>query len=126
MTQEYMTLHTIETLKVENSSVDISVAAATAVVGYDLCTNVAEARVGWSRFLTGIGMAGSAAAGDTKVIGFVNGVRFGTFYNKATGFPTNDHMISQAVPVPANAQVQLIVEDAPATNPINVTMQFAP
>lgn len=102
-----------------------SIAAATAVVGYDLCTGQLWQRSGRIRALTGISVCGSAAAADTKVILLIGTARIGEFFNTATGFPTKDHRIEQAyLCIPAAEDLHLIVEDAPATNPVNVIVEW--
>ena len=99
----------------------ISVAAATAVVGYDLFTDEWFQSMGSDRVLTGIGLAGSAAALDTLAVLYVDDVRVGEFYNSATGAVLIDtHVVPlDEIYVPAYANIRLEVEDAPATNPVN-------
>jgi len=100
----------------------LSVAAATAVVGYDLLTNRPDIQNSASnRVLRAIGLTGSAAAGDTVVDFKVGNRTVATLYNTATGFPTNDaSKFPTSYSVPAGSPVSIIVTDAPATNPINV------
>jgi hypothetical protein len=101
---------------------EVSVAAATAVVNYDLFQNETFRTAGRPRMLNYIGVAGSAAAGDAKVDLLVDQHLVGSFYNLATGFPTRDHLRPVGVVVPAGATVVCKVTDAPATNPINVVV----
>ena len=100
----------------------LSVAAATAVVGYDLLTNrpdIQNASV--QRVLRAIGLTGSAAAGDSVVDIKVGNRTVATLYNTATGFPTNDaSKFPTSYAVPAGSPVSVIVTDAPATNPLNL------
>lgn len=104
---------------------EISVAAATAVVGYDLFQNQNWQVTSYPRVLTGIGMAGSAAALDTEVDLIVDGIRHGNFFNTATGAVLMDaHRREIEVEVAAGAKVSLIVKDAPGTNPINVVLEW--
>lgn len=103
----------------------VSVAAATAVVGYDLLNNTWFQQVGYNRVITGFALKGSAAAGDTAVDLFVDTVKIGTFYNTNTGFPNMDDLMPMRVSVPANARLHAYVTDAAATNPINVLMTTA-
>jgi len=102
----------------------VSVAAATAVVGYDLLASGTGPRfarmAGIDRVITGVGLCGSAAAGDTEVHVYVEDVFAGNFYNTTTGFPTVDHVCKTKIAVPANAQIRAVVNDAPATNPANL------
>ena len=102
----------------------ISVAAATAVVGYDLFGNEWFQSMSGDRALTLIGVAGSAAALDTLVVLYVDDVQVGEFYNSATGAVLIDAhgQPLDYIYVPAFAKIRCVVEDAPATNPINVTI----
>jgi len=99
-----------------------SIAAATAVVGFDLMTNLPFARVsGADRVLRAAGLAGSAAALDTRVGVFVGGAKIGQLFNAAVGHVQNDRDLSDFGDafIPAGEALALLVEDAPATNPIN-------
>lgn len=100
----------------------ISVAAATAVVGYDLLTNRPDiANSGVRRVLRALALTGSAAAGDAAVDVKVANRTVATLYNTATGFPTNDaSKFDTAYNVPPATPVSVIVIDAPATNPLNL------
>lgn len=100
-----------------------SVPAATAVIGADLFVGQVWARSPVDRILTGVGLAGSAAIGDTEVEIFIDEVRVGQFFNVALGFPNQDHIQDlEDLFVPAGAQLRSIVRDAAATNPINQTV----
>lgn len=102
-----------------------SVAAATAIVNYDLASGTAWQNQSKDRALTGFGLMGSAAAGDTKVDLFIDTVKVGEYYNINTGFPNNDSLIElDMLYVPAGAQIHVLVTDAPATNPINVMITW--
>jgi len=102
----------------------VSVAAATAVVGYDLFRDQTWRVSSRPRKLRGLAMAGSTAAGDTAVDLYVDRYHVGRFYNLAAGWPTMDHMIPlKGNAVPPGATVACIVADAPATNPINVILE---
>lgn len=99
-----------------------SIAAATAVVGYDLLSNLPYARVsGGDRVLSAAGLAGSAAALDTRVGVFIGGVKIGQLFNVSTGHVNNDRDLNDFGDafIPAGESLSLLVEDAPATNPIN-------
>lgn len=104
---------------------EISVAAAVAVVDYNLLSNSKYRQLGHNRRIRGLAVCGSAAAGDTIVALYVGRNEVGRFYNLATGFPTRDHMRSINHAVPGNAEVSLIVVDAPATNPLNASITYA-
>jgi len=100
----------------------ISVAAATAVLGYDLLTNRPDIANGSRpRVLRAIALTGSTAAGDTVADIKVGNRTVATLYNTATGFPTNDaSKFPTAYSVPPGSPVSVIITDAPATNAINL------
>ena len=100
----------------------LSIAAATAVVGYDLLTNRPDISNAASfRTLRSLGLTGSAAAGDTAVDIKVGNRTVATLYNTATGFPTNDaSKFPTSYAVPPGSPVSVIVTDAPATNALNL------
>jgi len=100
----------------------VSVAAATAVVGYDLLTNRPDISVSSvARTLRAVGLTGSAAAGDAAVDIKVSSRTVATLFNSALGFPTADAAkFETSYAVPAGAPVSVIVTDAPATNPLNL------
>lgn len=103
-----------------------SVAAATAVIGYDLAGNTIWQQQGTGRALTGFALKGSAAANDTKVDVFIDTVKVGEFYNTNTGFPNMDDVIPMPGNyVPPHSQIHIYVTDAPATNPINLILIWA-
>lgn len=104
----------------------ISVAAATAVVGYDLLVGEWFQQMPDDRVLTGIGLAGSAAALDTLVELFVDTVKVGEFYNSAAGAVLMDaHMIDLAdIYVPGGSRIFVYVIDAPTTSPINLVLEW--
>jgi len=104
---------------------ELSVAAATAVVGYDLMTGHPLARSGRHRILRGIGMTGSAAAGDTQAEIYTGERRSGVVYNSGTGFPNRDHIKNAGnVFIKLGDPLRLNITDAPATNPINVILDI--
>jgi len=102
----------------------LSVAAATAVVGYDLMKDTTSKVQGNRRILRAIAVTGSAAAGDTLLGLYVDNFKIGSFYNLTTGFPTLDHRFSLNNFVPVGSAITLRVEDAPTTNPINVQIEW--
>ncbi len=101
-----------------------SIAAATAVVGYDLAKDTVWQRSSKPRVLRGVGVCGSAAGADTKIDIMIDTVKVGEAYNVTTGLPTQDHVNRFSNYVPPNADFHLYVTDAPVTNPINVLVQF--
>ena len=102
----------------------VSVAAATAVVGYDLARDTTWQQSSQPRVLRGAALAGSAAALDTKAEVFRGSVKIGELYNTATGAPTRDHLFPIGAYIPPNEEVRVLVTDAPGTNPINLLMDF--
>ena len=103
----------------------VSIAAATAVVGYDLAQATTWRVSNLPRRALAAGLAGSAAALDTKVDIFVGNVKVGEMYNSALGAPNRDAMFRIGYLVPAGAPISVIVTDAPATNPINFALDLA-
>lgn len=110
-------------MSVEN----VAVAAATAVIDYDILQgNEDLRRRSYPRTIMGIAVCGSAAAGDTEFELKVNGQKYGRFRNITTGWPTNDHRKFMRVYVPANALVEAEITDAATTNAINVEVEAIP
>lgn len=105
---------------------EISVAAATAVVGYDLFGDEWFQQSPKPRALTGIGLAGSAAALDTEVELLIGTVKVGNFLNTATGAVLMDahRKALDLLYVPPGELLHLYVTDAPATNPINCVLEW--
>ena len=102
----------------------VSVAAATAALGYDLTTGQIWATSSDDRIITGFAITGSAAAGDTKVDVFIDQVKILEAYNTTTGFPTRDHFYALDAFCPAGSKISVIVTDAASTNPINVVVAW--
>lgn len=100
-------------------------AAAVAVVGYDLTTGVTWRTSNVNRIMVAIGLAGSAAALDSKVDVFIGDQKVGDIYNAALGANTRDTMFRVGTPVPAGAPITVVVTDAPATNPLNLAIDLA-
>ena len=107
-------------------SFTVSVAAATAVLDYDLFSEEVWARTPQGRAVTGFALTGSAAAGDSKVELYVGETRIGQFYNNKTGFPNVDDLLPlENLFVPPNSQLRCIVRDAASTNPLNAMISVA-
>ena len=102
----------------------VSVAAATAVVGYDLARDTYWQQHSRPRRLVAVGLKGSAAALDTKVRIMVGSNQVGELYNDGTGAPNKDSMFRIGAPIPAGTEVHAFVDDAPTTNAINLVMDF--
>lgn len=100
----------------------IPVAAATAVLGYNLLANRPDVSVSQrARVIRGIGVTGSAAIGDAKVAVKVGNTVVANLPNTATGYPTADASTwATYFAVPAGAPILVEVTDAPATNSLNL------
>ena len=98
-----------------------SMAAASATVGTDLFMGEIYQQSPNPRVLSGLAIAGSAAAVDTKLSLFVGTMKVGAMYNQRTGQPkVNEDMLDVGeIPIPPGEMLHLYVDDAPATNPIN-------
>lgn len=106
------------------SVVQTSVAAATAVVGYDLLNNTPYKSSSVPRRIVAVGLRGSAAALDTEISILVGRTEVARIFNDATGAPNRDAMFHVGENVPPNAEIIARVIDAPATNPINLAMDL--
>jgi len=102
----------------------VSVAAATAVLGADLMNGSVFKQSTNRRYLRGVALAGSAAAGDTKIELLKGSVRIAEVFNVTTGFPTRDHLFPVGEWIDANDEITATVTDAAATNPINMLLDF--
>jgi len=100
----------------------VSVAAATAVLGYNLLANRPDvASSGRARVIRGIAVTGSAVVGDSRVQVKVGNNVVATLYNTALGFATQDaSTFKTQYAVPPSSPISIIVDDAPATNPLNI------
>jgi len=102
------------------------IAAATAVVGYDLLTNVRDARANYSRVLDGLVLVGSAAAGDTEIELFIGGKSVGKYINTSTGvaYDRQKDLIPMDIFIPANSPMEARVTDAASTNAVVLQLEF--
>jgi len=101
----------------------VSVAAATAVAGYDIFRDQTWRVSAKARRLYGVGVCGSTAAGDCSFDLFVDQYHVGRFYVLATAWPTKDHIIPlKGNAVPPGATISAIMAVAPTANPINVIL----
>jgi len=100
----------------------ISIPAATAVVNYDMLqTRQDVAIAGRARVIRGLSLTGSAAIGDARVQVKVGSNVVATLYNSALAFPTADGTsFATQYKVPASSPISIVVDDAPATNPLVV------
>lgn len=101
-----------------------SVAAATAVVGYDLAQNTVWQQESRPRVLTGFGLKGSTAGADSKVSIFIDTVKVGEFTNIDVGVPNINDVFPMNNLVPSGAQIHIYVDDAPTTNPLNGVLVY--
>lgn len=108
------------------SNISKETAAASATVGTDLISTERLNKTGFNRKINGIGLVGSAAVGDTEVQLFVGGVDQGKYRNTSTGLAVkaDTDLKKLNLFVPANAQIEAKVTDAPATNPIVFNLEF--
>lgn len=104
--------------------VEVSVAAATAVVGFNLLSNSTYRQSQRSRVIRAVALTGSAAAGDTQIRILVNNHEVATVFNSGTGFPNRDALKRVGARVPAGSEIAALVVDAPATNPINLQLDL--
>ena len=96
------------------------VAAADAVLEFDLFGGEVWKRTPNNRALTGIGCRGSTAAGDFEFELYIDEVRVGNFMNSDTGVPNNDDVLPlESLFVPAGAELRAVVRDAAAGNPVH-------
>jgi len=108
------------------NNIRVEVAAATAVLNYDLLKDHRDNRVPYARKIDGISLVGSAAAGDTKVEIRIEGKTMLEVVNSATGVAVDRKRDVQPLNifVPANNKIEAIVTDAPLTNPIALTLEL--
>jgi len=101
---------------------DVSVAAATAVVGYDLLQNNRKRVSSRIRAVTGFVLVGSAAINDTEVDVYAGDYYFGRFRNTRAGVVApvipDDYQAVRGTVIAPGDQITATVVDAPATNPI--------
>lgn len=105
-----------------------SVAAATAVLKYNLFSGKDYQMSGRLRFLRRFALVGSAAIADTEVEIFVEQTKVGVFKNTVAGAdksPLKDDMKDVNVWVPPGSPLNAFVTDAPATNQIVWELEFA-
>lgn len=95
----------------------VGVAAATAIIEYDMFVGQVWARQPQDRVITGQAVCGSAVVGDSELETFVDEVRIGNFFNSKLLLPNNDELMPlESLGIPGGAQLRCIVRDAPATS----------
>lgn len=103
----------------------VAVAAATAVVGYNLLTNSEARQSTRQRVLVAASLTGSAAAGDAEVELKAGSRTIAKLANLATGYPTKDHFLRVGEIIAPNEELGAFVLDAPATNALILGLDFA-
>lgn len=107
--------------------IDKEIAVAGAALTVDVVSGHENSQVGYRRFLVACGLSGSAAIGDTLLSVRVGGREVDKLRNQELGLAiAADKMLATRALVRANTPVQVIVEDAPLTNPIRLRMVFVP
>jgi len=107
-------------------SYTVGVAAATAIVGYDMFVGESWARTPQPRAINEIGVSGSAVIGDASVELLVDEVRIGSFFNSALLVPQFDSMVNLGrLFIPGGALLRCIVRDAPATSILYIRVDLA-
>lgn len=103
----------------------VSVAAATAILGYDLLQNERDLQTApYRRVLQSAALAGSAVIGDARIGLMVDGRLVARLYNTALAFPNADDLNPINEPIAPSSVLQAIVEDAPVTNALNLTLNL--
>jgi len=106
------------------SLLQVSIAAASAVLNADLIADTVGQQSRQNRNMVAVGLAGSAAALDSKVDIFVDDIKVGELFNSSTGAVTRDDMYRMGASVPAGSRCHAFVTDAAASNPLNLSIDF--
>ena len=107
-------------------SFQVGVAAATAVLGYDMFTGQPWARSPVPRTLNEVAVTGSAVVGDSEMDLLIDEVRIGNFFNSALLVPQFDQMVGLGrLFIPAGALLRGIIRDAPATSLLYVRLDLS-
>ena len=105
----------------------ISVAAATAIIGFDMLRDDPIRARPFPRRIKAIGLTGSAAALDTEGVLLIGNKRVATIFNSAVGAPLRDaHMYPINEEVQANEELHFEIIDAPVTNALNLALDVTP
>jgi len=97
------------------------VAAATAVVGYDLLQGTIHQQSSEDRVIKGAALKGSTAAGDAAVDLYADQTLITKLINTGAGVPNKDDIMPiDEKFIPAGSLLHAYVTDAPATNPIYI------
>ncbi len=100
-----------------------SVAAASAVVGYDLFSNSSAATIAPGQRISFAAVLGSNAAGDSEVRLMAGNTHVATLFNSNTGFPTGTDLFPVAYRhVGPTTRIYATMVSAASTNPINISV----
>ena len=108
------------------TNIRVAVAAATAVVDFDLMEDQRLQSVSYTRTLTGLKLTGSAVIGDTIVDLFIGEDYLGRYANTSLTEGNRDDI--QPLPnvmVYASEQIHVVVVDAPTSHPVVVNINYA-
>lgn len=105
----------------------VEAAAADFAVGADMLADHRYKRTGFDRWITGMALVGSAAAGDMKVEIYVGSSSVAELYNDKTGLGVNkDSVLTYRIAVRAGQVISAVVRDASGTNPGRLLVQTVP
>jgi len=99
---------------------EVSIVAATAILGYDMFRDEPWTVAPQNRVVTGVAVTGSAVAGDAAIEVRVGTTTVAKKFNTTTGFPNRDHVVPLNAFVPGGSKINGPVVDAPITSPLNV------
>ena len=102
----------------------VSIAAATATVGYDLLRDAEFAEAPYRRRIVAAGLAGSAAALDSEIRLVAGVVDIAKMNNAQTAANTREAMFRIGEILGPNTRLRAFVVDAPATNPLNLAIDM--
>lgn len=107
-------------------NIEESVAAASAIVGYDLMKDSRHQQKETTRVISTLKLTGSAAKGDTEIELFIGDDLVGNFHNTTEGAGVwglkEDQVDLGGVIVYPGEQIHAYVKDAPTTNAINLSL----
>jgi len=101
-----------------------SVAAATAVLGYDIFSNATYKTSSSDRVIRGFAVTGSNAVGDAKVSLRVGQLEVASKYNGALLFANKDDLIPVGARIPKGMPVSCIVTDSASSSALNILIDI--
>jgi len=101
-----------------------SVAAATAVLGYDMFQNATYKTSARNRVVRSLAVTGSAVVGDAKISLRIGQLEVVAKYNGALLFADREDLLPVGAAIPAGTPVSCIVVDAPATSKLNILIDI--